>query len=148
MPARRRPNAFDQTSILPFLRPKPHNVQDGVVVNVADSDDDTAESDVASPATPFTRRRFIQDEDDDVLLAVAPSQPLQCAIPAVVAVPMLAIQQSPSQIHGAAAKSRHDVIASPSDKPCSGSDLDACQRYEDEVLFRCVHQLCCLHCKL
>lgn len=135
MPLRRRPDASDQTSIRPFLRPKQSIVQIGHVINVADTDDEVDGSVNATPGPSLTRRRIvINDDDDDVqALIAAPSQPLQPSVPAAVATPTADRYQPNFESHRAAATSRPDVVESPAAVPLRECDLDACNQYEDEV---------------
>ena len=134
MPLRRRPDASDQTSIRPFLRPKQSIVQNGHVIIVADTDDEVGGSVNATLGSRLTRRRIINDDDDDMqALIAAPSQPLQPSVPAAVATPTADRHQPNSESYRATATSRPDVVESPAAVPLRDCDLDACNQYEDEV---------------
>ncbi len=134
MPSRRHFVADHQSSILPFLRPKPSIIADGAVINVADSADDDDGSDHASPAPPLTRRRFINDDDDEVPLpSAAPSQTLQTQVPPVAAAPIPGRQPPVSGSLRAPVTSRPAGIAAPSVDPRDDSDCDDGHLFEDEV---------------
>jgi hypothetical protein len=137
MPVRGYFVAGGQGSILPFLRPKPSDVADGAVINVADSSDDNDGSENASPAPPLTRRRIINDDDDDVLPpSAAPSQSLHMPVLPVAATPIAGRLPPDSGSRRASVTSRPSSTAAPvvvDIVPRDDSDSDDGNLYEDEV---------------